>query len=344
MKLVLILLLASFEVFAGTCSSISRTNFAANSVLTSTALNSQFNTVYNHTNALDGGCVTDGTLESTALNTSDFAVLLKGTQRGCKVNYSDSNTLSISKCLAGVNGNFVSTSSAASVTWGCDNCASESASQNYYVYIATGSSGSTLTPLLSTTAPNDDGYDNSGNLVLAKFRNAGSGNIDQYSIDQWLINKFVPSNTGWIEYTPTVTGLGSYSAGGFMFRRNNNEVCIKGNLFTGTPTAVKITLPLPGEMLLDFTSFNDTNQNSLEATKFGTLTQITTGSTNRYSAGTVFVGTPQAESGVTSSESAIYFGSGGWGGYSWLSQDGNALFGASQRAVFDVCAPIQGWN
>lgn len=344
MKLFIILLLASFEVFAGTCSSISRINFAANSVLTSTALNSQFNTVYNHANNLDGGCVTDGTLESSALNTSDFAVLLKGTQRGCKVNYASADTLSISKCLAGVNGNFVATTSATSVTWGCDNCAAESASQNYYVYIATGSSGTTLTPLLSTTAPNDDGYDNLGNLVLAKFRNAGSGNIDQYSIDQWLVNKFVPSDTGWIEYSPTVTGLGSYTDSGFMFKRDGNQVCIKGNLFTGTPTAVKITLPLPGEMLLDFTSFNDTNQNTLESTKFGTLTRHTTSSSNVYANSFVFVATPQAESGVDSSESAIYFGSGGWGGYSWNSKNGDDLFAASNRAIFDVCAPIQGWD
>lgn len=341
MKLFIILLLASFEVFAGTCTSISRTNFAANSVLTSTALNSQFNTVYNHANDLDGGCVTDGTLESSALNTSDFAVLLKGTQRGCKVNYSSADTLSISKCLAGVNGNFVATTSATSVTWGCDNCAAESASQNYYVYIATGSSGTTLTPLLSTTAPNDDGYDNSGNLVLAKFRNAGSGDIDQYSIDQWLVNKFVPSDTDWASYTPDLSGYGTVTEIDFYWRREGKEIKVKGSFTVTTVAGGSSQFKLPTNLLIDYSSFGSANYGRQ---LLGEAVVFDTGTTNRFSGGFVHGITLYSASGDPVDEEGPYVATHSWGGYSWLTESASGFIGSNQRLGVRFEVPIQGWG
>lgn len=231
--------------YSGTCSSISRTNFSANQVLTSTALNSQFNTVYNAANALDAGCLTDGTLEFSALNTSEFAPILDGVQRGCKVEYSDSNTVTISRCYATVNGNAVAKTSSTSATWGCSGCSSESASQAYYVYIKDGSTGSTITPLISTTAPNADGYDGSNNFVVGRFYNNGSSDIDQYSIDQWSVNRFIPQETGWVEYTPTVTGGGTVSNMDMWFKRVGGDIVIMGLFNAGTVDGTTATVTLP---------------------------------------------------------------------------------------------------
>lgn len=172
------------------CTSISRTNSSALSVLTSTKYNTDLNTVYTAVNNFDGGCITSGTLESDALDTTDFAPLLKGLKEGCKVQYSNASTVNISECLASVNGNFVTTTTNTSASFGCTGCSAEVATTTYYVYIQTGSSGSTLTPLILTGAPNDDGYDGSGNKVLGRFYNNGSGDIDQFSIYQWKINDF----------------------------------------------------------------------------------------------------------------------------------------------------------
>jgi hypothetical protein len=189
----LIILLAFFlisQVHAGTCTSISRTNSASLSVLTSTKYNTDLNTVYTASNAFDGGCITSGTLESDALNTTQFAPLLKGLTQGCKVIYSNASTVQIDKCIASVNGNFVTTTTTTNASFGCSGCSAEAASTTYYVYIQTGSTGSTLTPLILTTAPNNDGYDNSGNKVLARFYNGGTSDIISYKIDQWEVNKF----------------------------------------------------------------------------------------------------------------------------------------------------------
>lgn len=194
--------------YCGTCSSITRTNYVANSVLTSTALNADFNQLLDAgshgLNDFDGGCVTDGTLEDGALNTTDYAVLLNGVTQGCRVRYSDAATISIGKCFASVNGNFVNKTTATTATWGCTGCSSEVASTTYYVYIKNGSLSSTLTPLISSTAPNDDGYDSNSNKILARFYNNGYGNISSYSIDQWIEKRFIPSNTDWISYTLTI--------------------------------------------------------------------------------------------------------------------------------------------
>lgn len=188
---------------AGTCSSISRTNAAANSILTSTTYNADLNTVYAAANALDGGCITSGTLEADSLNTTDFAVPLNAIREGCKVTRSAAATLSIDKCFLAVNGEWVRTTSATTATWGCTDCSSESNSTTYYLYAKDGSTGSTLTPLISTTAPNNDGYDASNNRVLAKFYNASSGDIYS-SVNNWGGFNFAePYDYAWL-----ITGLG----------------------------------------------------------------------------------------------------------------------------------------
>jgi len=200
---------------AGTCTTISRTNNSANSVLTSSGLNTDFNQLVTQHNAYDGGCITDGTLEDGALNTTDFNVLLSGMSEGCKVTRSDSNTISIDICRASINGNFLKTTSAVTATWGCTGCSSESGTQDYYIFIKDGSSGSTLTPLILTGAPNADGYDGSNNKVLAKITNNGSLDILD-DVLQWKKNE--------------VDKLSS-----FVSNPRRIESCFIVN--TGTPTA-----------------------------------------------------------------------------------------------------------
>ena len=68
--------LIGFKANAGTCTSDSFTSASANSVLTSTKYNNDHSTIYNRLNGnLDGGCVSDGTIEDGGLNTTDFAPL-----------------------------------------------------------------------------------------------------------------------------------------------------------------------------------------------------------------------------------------------------------------------------
>lgn len=176
--LTFLMLLFTANSFASTCTSISRSNVAANSILTSTEYNGSLNTAYSAINSFDGGCVATGTLEYDSLNTTQFSAVLNGIKQGCIVSNTDTNTLSVDKCFLSINGTFVHTNSATTVTWGCGSCSAEVAATIYYLYATTGSSGATLGLLISTTAPGTDGYDASGNKVLAQFTNNFSSNIE----------------------------------------------------------------------------------------------------------------------------------------------------------------------
>lgn len=222
-NLIILFTLIYGTVYASTCTTTSRTNYSTNQVLTSSALNSDFNQLVAKANSFDGGCITAGTIEYDNLNSTQFTPLLKGIKEGCKVSYSSASTISVGKCLTSVNGNFVYTTSANTATFGCTSCSAEVASTQYYVYIQTGSSGTTLTPLILTTAPNEDGYDNSGNKVLARFVNNAASDIDQYSIQQWHVNDFIdpPRMAGasyWAgtascsSWTRTSTTVGAFSS------------------------------------------------------------------------------------------------------------------------------------
>lgn len=182
---------------AGTCSSISRSSFGANTTLTSAELNSQFSTVYSHTNDLDAGCLTDGTLEASALDSTEFQPILNNVVGGCLVSRSSVSAISISPCSMTVNGNMVNKNSATVVSMGCGDCSAETASTNYYVYVKGDSTGSTINAFLSTTAPDTLGLNGTAK-VLAIIRNDASSNIYEYGIDQWHVNKFVPSDYGLV--------------------------------------------------------------------------------------------------------------------------------------------------
>lgn len=226
----------SSDAKAGTCSSISRTNFSPNTVLRSTDLNSQFNTVYAAANALDGGCVTDGTLELGAAD-STWDPIKDYIFSGCKVTYSDASTIAISRCYLGVNGNIVQKSTSSTVAFGCTNCSSETSGTVYYIYVANGSTGSTLTPLILTTAPNEDGYDASNNRVIGRFYNNDNSDIDQYSLDHWVNNRFEQVYKDYFNVSGTFTGIGTASVATSRARRVGKSIQGYVKFTTGTPTA-----------------------------------------------------------------------------------------------------------
>ena len=176
-----------------TCTSISRTNAAANAILTSSTYNADLNTVYTHTNALDLGCGTDATLEASALDTTaatGFAVPLNAVHQGCLVTRASASQLQVDQCYLSVNNNWVVTTSQTNVSFGCSGCAGETASTVFYVYALTTSDGAALNLSIQTTVPDNDGFDASGNRVLAKFFNNGSSDIVANRISNWIENKF----------------------------------------------------------------------------------------------------------------------------------------------------------
>lgn len=208
LALILLFVLTVLDANAGTCTADSRTNVSANSVLTSTKYNSDLNTIYNRLSGgtFDGGCVADGSLEVSALD-STFDNVINAIKAGCVVSKSDAATISVSKCVLGINGGIVRTTTATTVTWGCTSCSTEAASTKYYIYALTTSTGTTLNLLISTTAPNDDGFDNSNNRVLGEFYNDASSNIDS-QVNQWHENKHVAETIGGV-----YVALNSVSAG-----------------------------------------------------------------------------------------------------------------------------------
>lgn len=185
------------ETEAATCSSISRSSFGANTILTSSELNSQFSTVYSAANDLDGGCVTDGTLEAAALNAADFQPLLNNVVSGCLISKSSASAISIGPCSMSINGKMVNKTGSTIVSMGCSGCSVEIADRAYYVYIKGDSSGSTINTLITYTAPDTLGYSGT-NKVVGRFYNDTGSDIDEYSTDQWAVNEFKSKETGRI--------------------------------------------------------------------------------------------------------------------------------------------------
>lgn len=242
MKWIFLSLLISFELHAA-CSSISRSAATASSILTSSKYNTDLNTVYNFVNAYDGGCISSGTVEAAALNSTEFGPILKAIVQGCEVSYSDSNTVSVSKCKIAVDGNLFETSSANTVTWGCSGCSSE-ATGSFYVYVK---DTPTFTLSISSTAPGKDGY-NSTDKVVGSFYNDPSLTIATASVNTWVNSGFMPNPEnvlrGGSKYTlvsATVSSSGAVSSESEDFINGNCTnanpmVCsFQNNYFSATP-------------------------------------------------------------------------------------------------------------
>lgn len=184
----------SFNVFAGNCTQTTRTNYNALQVLKASDLNADFNQLVNKANAMDGGCISNGTLEPSAFDVVEFATVTNGIHQGCPLIYVNNNTIGIGKCILSVGGNFVKTILQTNVTWGCFECSVEASNTQFYIYAKNGSNGTTLNLLISTTAPGSDGYDSGGNKVLGKFFNSPISNIDERELLSWSNNFFAPTD------------------------------------------------------------------------------------------------------------------------------------------------------
>lgn len=201
----IVLVIYLSNAFAGTCTSISRTNYNPNSVLTSSALNADFNQLVSGHNSFDGGCAIDGTIEKSGLNSTDFAVPFNAIKNGCVISRTASDTVSVDRCQMSINGNFVKTDIATNLTWGCPSCSPESSSAYFYVYASGASSGSTLTLFFSTSAPNPDEYNDNGDRALGRIYNGQTSEIS-YAVENYVSGNLV-SNI--VNYSASVV----YSAG-----------------------------------------------------------------------------------------------------------------------------------
>ena len=193
LKLFLITFLAVFvsnAAYSATCTSINYSSKSANSVLTSSAYNTDHSTAYNAINNFDGGCLATSSIDDQdSFDTTEFSVWRDTPIAGCTVTISDTNTLSVDKCRIMVNGNNLKTTSANTQTWGCSGCDSETASGYFYLYVK---NSATFTLHIDNTAPSNDGYDASNNRVLARFWNDASSNIT--SVGKWDGSAFAPDS------------------------------------------------------------------------------------------------------------------------------------------------------
>lgn len=97
--IILFLSLLSVNSYGQTCTSDSRTNVSANSILTSTKYNSDLNTLYNRLNGnLDGGCISSGSIEGVSIGDAEITIgkLADGTLKGAYASKSSNYTLTSS--------------------------------------------------------------------------------------------------------------------------------------------------------------------------------------------------------------------------------------------------------
>ena len=177
---------------AGTCTSINYTSVSAGDLITSSKYNTDNTTLFNNSNAYDGGCITSNTIEDDALSTTDFYNLYNGFVQGCEITRASSTSLSIDKCMLSVNSNFVRTTTATTVDFTDLDIGSATGTQKYFIYADSSSSGTTLTPVVSIATPDGEGY-NSNDKVLGFFYNNSDSEIASSSISQWADYKNKPT-------------------------------------------------------------------------------------------------------------------------------------------------------
>jgi hypothetical protein len=224
----IILILMAKVASAATCTALSRTDAAPNSILTSTKYNGDINPLISAHNSFDAGCIAAGSIDDIlSFDSSVFKVILTTPKSGCDVTISDVATLSVDKCRIMVNGNNLVTTVATTKTWSGPGDAGELASTQYYLYAK---NQSTFSLLISTTAPDSDGYDASNNRALAVFWNDSSSNIT--AVGNYLINgQFNPIAEVRLD---TPNGFGSTNT---SIRRWTNTTEKKGSGITYADSA-----------------------------------------------------------------------------------------------------------
>jgi hypothetical protein len=330
--IVLLFLFMCAEIYAGTCSSISRTNNSANAVLTSVKYNADHNTAYNFLNAYDGGCITSSTVEQDALSATDFEVPLNGIKKGCKVTKSDDSTLTTGICYFSVDNSWVVTATSSLISFGCGGCSAEVASTTYYLYAKPSSTLTTLDLLISTTVPNGLGDDTSGNLAIARFYNDGSGDVDGTSIDQWGIYDFEPNNTDAVSYVPNFVGMGTVSAIDFHWHREGQNLLVEGIFTAGTTTGVNATISIPDGLEMDDTALHGATTTNGQLIGHAAKAVQSAGGNDMsvlYNGNSKLVGMSLFDNGGVNPQ---------------VTQAGNAILSGTNVVSIRFKVPIKGWS
>lgn len=327
----LILFLFTLPAFAA-CSNVTRSNYVSNQILTSSALNTDFNQLVTRINALPGDCITDGTVGSSKLDTSTLQPITKAPKEGCFASQSDSNTISVDKCILAVSGTMIEKTTATTVTWGCSGCSSEVTSTTYYVYAT---SASTLTLKISTTAPDAYGY-NGTDRVLARFYNDASSAIDPYSVDNWSGYRFVPRNQYIGALTTTGSWVSNATYAGKYWRRGSFLIADVVVTCSGAPTNTGLTLTLPSSLIADSAKIG-VGANSLANLRSAVAVRDAGSSTTE--------GIVEFDSGSTTTVNVVVVGaSGTYAARATMNATTPITFGSSDTVQVQFEIPVVGWS
>ena len=250
--LVFILAFLTFGAYAGTCTSVSRTNASSNTVLTSSKYNTDLNTLYSAHNAYDGGCITSGTIEADALLATDFPeigtdAIRKGVVDGCKITRKDADEIYVQGCKIAINGVFTVSTGLTTVAMGCTGCTTETTSTMFYVYVTDSSTTTTLDVTIRGNQPQFDGtLGGSPNYrVIGRFYNDSAGDIDELSITPWIKNQFAHVISDWVSFTPTGDFTTNSTYTGYYRRNGTNLEARQKITFTGASNSAYFSFDLP---------------------------------------------------------------------------------------------------
>ena len=147
-----------------------------------------------------------------------------------------------------------------------------------------------------------------------------------------ILNK-VGYDTGWEDYTPTFTGMGTVSAQSFKYRRSGDSIEVKGYFIAGTPTGVKASVSLPTGLSIDTSKVDVSNNDTSIGQNIG-LSQGTGGTNFRSVILTA----------TLSSTTAVYFGGSDASTTQLIPTNGNSLSGTGTNFSIFFKVPIQGWQ
>lgn len=136
--------------------------------------------------------------------------------------------------------------------------------------------------------------------------------------------------TGWVAYTPTLTGFGTPSAVTFFSRRIGDSLEISGKFTSGTSTGVEARASI---------GFNGTDGNvTIDATKTPNLRQAGTAVRSTTGANNTFI------LANTGSLAYVNFSIQSSGAASLTAAVGTGIAGSGDTIAFEAKVPITGWT
>lgn len=111
------------------------------------------------------------------------------------------------------------------------------------ITVATSSGSSVLSGTTDPTETATSG--NPGSLYLNTSTGYVYRKTDSGSSTNWVLLSTTAAITGWTQYTPTFTGMGTVSTQSFYYRQVGEDIEIQGRWTTGTVTATEARISLP---------------------------------------------------------------------------------------------------